>query len=181
MCSGAVVATLITYPAQVIHVRFIQQSLNEPKYKGIVDTMKTIAKEEGISSLYRGIVFDLLGILATLIFFSLVWIVVVNSPFCMLCVVLYECFSMIQVCARWQYFFIGGHKSFNDSVPLFIQTSSGVLSFLLYFKYVTHSHSHSLSLYLSYYLLPLVLSLSQLIFRLFTNCLKRNCCYPTIM
>jgi solute carrier family 25 protein 43 len=59
---GVVLATVITYPLEVVHVRFIQQSLKEPKYTGISDALRTISKEEGIRSLYRGIMLDLIGV-----------------------------------------------------------------------------------------------------------------------
>jgi hypothetical protein len=60
------VATFVTYPLDVVHVRYIQQTLKEPKYPQVIEAFRTIVKEEGLNGLYRGIIIDFFGILSVL-------------------------------------------------------------------------------------------------------------------
>ncbi|BEJ12065.1 hypothetical protein CspHIS471_0205250 [Cutaneotrichosporon sp. HIS471] len=49
------VASLITYPHEVIRTRLRQPHDGKPKYTGLVQTLKLIVKEEGAASLYGGL------------------------------------------------------------------------------------------------------------------------------
>ncbi|KAG2464628.1 solute carrier family 25 member 43 [Polypterus senegalus] len=58
---AGIVATLITYPADVIETRLIIQNKKSPSYKGIMDALRTICKNEGFLTLYRGASLTLIG------------------------------------------------------------------------------------------------------------------------
>jgi hypothetical protein len=46
---------LVMQPFEIIKVRLVNQSLANPEYKGIYDCFRKIAKQEGYSSFYKGI------------------------------------------------------------------------------------------------------------------------------
>lgn len=49
------VASLITYPHEVIRTRLRQPHDGKPKYTGLLQTLKLVVKEEGVASLYGGL------------------------------------------------------------------------------------------------------------------------------
>ncbi|KAK9881934.1 hypothetical protein WA026_018128 [Henosepilachna vigintioctopunctata] len=61
--SGGVVSSLILQPLDLLKIRFeVNNEFNyNPKYKGIIDGLTTIFKEEGIKGLYRGAVPSIVG------------------------------------------------------------------------------------------------------------------------
>lgn len=62
---GGVVATLATYPLDMIKTRMTTNKLRngQPFYLGIFDAIKKIAKQEGILTFYKGILPTLLGVI----------------------------------------------------------------------------------------------------------------------
>lgn len=61
--SGGVCSTLILHPLDLLKIRFeVNDGLNyDPKYKGIINGITTIFKQEGIAGLYRGAVPSIVG------------------------------------------------------------------------------------------------------------------------
>jgi hypothetical protein len=51
---AAMTAILCTYPLDLVQTQLSVQTTTQ-KYTGIIQTLSTMAKEEGISSLYRGL------------------------------------------------------------------------------------------------------------------------------
>lgn len=49
------VASVITYPHEVLRTRFREQRDKQSKYTGIVQAFRLIAKEEGLAGLYGGL------------------------------------------------------------------------------------------------------------------------------
>ncbi|XP_022098882.1 solute carrier family 25 member 43-like [Acanthaster planci] len=60
---GGMVATVVTYPTDMVKTRLIVQSTNKQRrrYRGIVHAFKLILKEEGLLAFYRGLYVSLLG------------------------------------------------------------------------------------------------------------------------
>ncbi|XP_020830779.1 solute carrier family 25 member 43 isoform X1 [Phascolarctos cinereus] len=57
------VATIVTYPTDVIKTRLIMQNLLKPSYTGISHAFCTIYRQEGFLALYRGISLTVIGAL----------------------------------------------------------------------------------------------------------------------
>ena len=57
LCSGAsmFVSALIAYPHEVLRSNLQVQTTRDAKYNGIVGTLRTIVREEGVRGLYRGL------------------------------------------------------------------------------------------------------------------------------
>ncbi|XP_039345656.1 solute carrier family 25 member 43 [Mauremys reevesii] len=55
------VATIVTYPTDVVKTRLIVQNRLEPSYKGILHAFYTIYHQEGFLALYRGVSLTVLG------------------------------------------------------------------------------------------------------------------------
>ncbi|XP_043378310.1 solute carrier family 25 member 43 isoform X2 [Chelonia mydas] len=55
------VATVVTYPTDVVKTRLIVQNRLEPSYKGILHAFYTIYHQEGFLALYRGVSLTVLG------------------------------------------------------------------------------------------------------------------------
>ncbi|KAM8965879.1 solute carrier family 25 member 43 [Sarcophilus harrisii] len=60
---AGMVATIVTYPSDVIKTRLIMQDLLKPSYKGICHAFCTIYQQEGFLALYRGVSLTILGAL----------------------------------------------------------------------------------------------------------------------
>lgn len=61
--TAGVMATVLTYPLDLIKTRLTVQDNSAKKYKSIIHAFKTIIKEEGAGALYQGIVPSLLGVM----------------------------------------------------------------------------------------------------------------------
>jgi hypothetical protein len=56
IASGAKgIASVITYPHEVLRTRFREQRGKERRYTGLVQAVRLIAKEEGVAGLYGGL------------------------------------------------------------------------------------------------------------------------------
>uniref|UniRef100_A0A6I8PNT9 Solute carrier family 25 member 43 n=1 Tax=Ornithorhynchus anatinus TaxID=9258 RepID=A0A6I8PNT9_ORNAN len=58
---AGMVATIVTYPIDVVKTRLIVQNLLEPSYTGILHAFYTIYHQEGFLALYRGVSLTVLG------------------------------------------------------------------------------------------------------------------------
>lgn len=58
---AGMVATVVTYPTDVIKTRLIVQNRLEPSYEGIVHAFYKIYHQEGLFALYRGVSPAILG------------------------------------------------------------------------------------------------------------------------
>ena len=60
---GGVVATVVTYPADMVKTRLIVQHTHTKKarYRGIVHAFSLIVKEEGVLALYKGMLVSICG------------------------------------------------------------------------------------------------------------------------
>lgn len=58
---AGMVATVVTYPTDVIKTRLIVQNRLEPSYEGIVHAFYKIYHQEGLRALYRGVSPAILG------------------------------------------------------------------------------------------------------------------------
>ncbi len=50
-----VIAGLVTYPLDTIHLRMMMTSGEEVKYKGVIDCAMQIVRAEGVAALYEGV------------------------------------------------------------------------------------------------------------------------------
>ncbi|XP_044538593.1 solute carrier family 25 member 43 [Gracilinanus agilis] len=60
---AGMVATIVTYPTDVIKTRLIVQNLLKPSYTGIVHAFYSIYHQEGFLALYRGVSLTIIGAL----------------------------------------------------------------------------------------------------------------------
>lgn len=58
---AGMVATIVTYPTDVIKTRLIVQNRLEPSYEGILHAFYKIYRQEGLLALYRGVSPAILG------------------------------------------------------------------------------------------------------------------------
>lgn len=58
---AGMVATIVTYPTDVIKTRLIVQNRLEPSYEGILHAFYKIYHQEGLLALYRGVSPAILG------------------------------------------------------------------------------------------------------------------------
>lgn len=58
---AGMVATIVTYPTDVIKTRLIVQNRLEPSYEGILHAFYKIYQQEGFPALYRGVSPAILG------------------------------------------------------------------------------------------------------------------------
>lgn len=58
---AGIVATIVTYPTDVIKTRLIVQNSRYPSYRGIVHALCSMYYQEGFRSLYRGVSLTILG------------------------------------------------------------------------------------------------------------------------
>uniref|UniRef100_A0A671M9Y8 Uncharacterized protein n=1 Tax=Sinocyclocheilus anshuiensis TaxID=1608454 RepID=A0A671M9Y8_9TELE len=54
-------AALATYPLEVVETRLIAQNCQEPTYRGLLHSLSTIYRNEGLQALYRGFSLTVLG------------------------------------------------------------------------------------------------------------------------
>ncbi|MBN3297487.1 solute carrier family 25 member 43 [Amia ocellicauda] len=59
--AAGIVAALVTYPAEVVETRLIAQNCREPSYRGILHTLRTVYRQEGLRALYRGASLTIIG------------------------------------------------------------------------------------------------------------------------
>ncbi|OWF34946.1 mitochondrial folate transporter/carrier-like isoform X2 [Mizuhopecten yessoensis] len=64
--SGGVIATLILHPLDLVKIRFqvhegAVATVSRPKYKGILDAFLQIARKDGVTGIYRGVVPNVWG------------------------------------------------------------------------------------------------------------------------
>ncbi|XP_014666467.1 PREDICTED: solute carrier family 25 member 43-like [Priapulus caudatus] len=62
---GGIVATVTTYPTDMVKTRLTAQHSDptKKKYKGIIDAFRLIAKEEGILAFYKGMSTSIIGVI----------------------------------------------------------------------------------------------------------------------
>ncbi|KAJ8028258.1 Solute carrier family 25 member 43 [Holothuria leucospilota] len=60
-CMAGMVATVVTYPTDMVKTRLIVQSKQRRRYRGIAHAFALIMKEEGLLAFYRGMLVSLLG------------------------------------------------------------------------------------------------------------------------
>eukprot|EP01117_Protostelium_nocturnum_P008932 TRINITY_DN3205_c0_g1_i1.p1 TRINITY_DN3205_c0_g1~~TRINITY_DN3205_c0_g1_i1.p1 ORF type:complete len:309 (-),score=78.05 TRINITY_DN3205_c0_g1_i1:186-1112(-) len=61
--AAAVVSVVLTYPLDLVHTHLSVQTSKSPKYSGIIGTLRTIAKEEGVRQWYRGLNVTLISVI----------------------------------------------------------------------------------------------------------------------
>lgn len=61
--TAKMVATLITYPHEVLRTRMRQQPEGPPKYTGLVQTFRVVLHEEGFAAFYGGFTAHLLRVI----------------------------------------------------------------------------------------------------------------------
>jgi len=61
---GSMIANALTYPLETIRTRLVvQETKDNEKYEGIVDTLNTIITEEGYLALFKGVEATMLGVI----------------------------------------------------------------------------------------------------------------------
>ncbi|XP_071951487.1 solute carrier family 25 member 43-like [Antedon mediterranea] len=60
---GGVVASILTYPTDMVKTRLIVQHTQKPRYSGIIHAFALIVKEEGVLALYKGMFVSICGAL----------------------------------------------------------------------------------------------------------------------
>uniref|UniRef100_A0AAY4E7S8 Solute carrier family 25 member 43 n=1 Tax=Denticeps clupeoides TaxID=299321 RepID=A0AAY4E7S8_9TELE len=59
--TAGISAALVTYPLEVVETRLIAQNSHESKYRGLLHTLSSIYRNEGILALYRGFSLTVIG------------------------------------------------------------------------------------------------------------------------
>lgn len=54
-------AALATYPLEVVETRLIAQNCKEPTYRGLLHSLSSMYRNEGLQALYRGFSLTVLG------------------------------------------------------------------------------------------------------------------------
>lgn len=54
-------AALATYPLEVVETRLIAQNCKEPTYRGLLHSLSSMYRHEGLQALYRGFSLTVLG------------------------------------------------------------------------------------------------------------------------